>query len=97
MKVLKISFHPQTLIFQKISGNSLHQHLSTRKKPQNQTGLSGTNLCAMHKMCQPGMGPANTNILPTDTFTDTDIFAQTYRSSQPLLIFYFTDGGKLRF
>ena len=33
----KFHFHPQKLFFQKISGNSLHQNVSTRNKPQHQT------------------------------------------------------------
>ena len=30
-------FQPQKLFFPKISGNSLHQNVSTRNKPQHQT------------------------------------------------------------
>ena len=33
----KFNFHPQKLIFLKISGNSQHQNASTRNKPQHQT------------------------------------------------------------
>ena len=33
----KFHFHPQKLFFLKISGNSLHQNVSTRNKPQHQT------------------------------------------------------------